>query len=59
MNILLQNVSEPLLSFYSTTENLTVFIWEEMQKALTHTSVSLFEVVVHETEKNTFLYRGE
>lgn len=43
----------------STTENLTVFIWSELEQALRHSTASLVEVLVHETEKNKFSYRGE
>ena len=48
-----------MLYFCSTTENLTIFIWDELKSALRHSSVSVFEVAVHETEKNSFSYRGE
>lgn len=40
----------------STTENVTVFIWQQVHPEL---SGLLFEVKVYETEKNVFTYRGE
>lgn len=41
----------------STTENLAVFIWNELQKHLP--ANLLFEVKIHETEKNVVYYRGD
>lgn len=41
----------------STTENLAVFIWVELQKHLP--ANLLFEVKIHETEKNVVCYRGD
>lgn len=43
----------------STTENLTIFIWDQLKKSLGDKSDLLFEVLVHETDNNTFYYRGE
>ena len=43
----------------STTENLAIFIWDELKKVLQDSSHLLYEVVVHETDNNTFYYRGE
>lgn len=43
--------------FHSTTENLAVFIWNELQKHLP--ANLLFEVKIHETEKNVVYYRGD
>ena len=45
--------------FYSTTENLTIFIWDQLKEALGDKSDLLYEVCVHETDNNTFFYRGE
>lgn len=42
----------------STTENLTVFIWERM-KAVMDRPELLYEVEVYETENNIVKYRGE
>ena len=42
----------------STTENVAIFIWEQMQKLLPDPKL-LFEVKVDETDKNTVYYRGE
>ena len=41
----------------STTENISVFIWREMQQRLPE--ALLYEVKVSSTEKNCFIYRGE
>ena len=43
----------------STTENLTIFIWDGLRRVLGDSSHLLYEVVVHETDNNTFYYRGE
>ena len=41
----------------STTENLTVYIFEQIKKALAKPEL-LYEVKVYETDKNFFVYRG-
>lgn len=41
----------------STAENIAVFIWEKMIEQLP--DGLLYEVKVHETEKNVAVYRGE
>ncbi|XP_066560809.1 6-pyruvoyl tetrahydrobiopterin synthase [Amia ocellicauda] len=41
----------------STTENVAVFIWDSLVKLLPPDM--LFEVKIHETEKNIVVYRGE
>lgn len=41
----------------STVENIAVYIWEEMQQYLA--DGMLYEVRVHETDKNVAFYRGE
>ncbi|XP_063077304.1 6-pyruvoyl tetrahydrobiopterin synthase [Engraulis encrasicolus] len=41
----------------STTENLAVFIWDGLAKLLPPNL--LYEVKVHETDKNIVVYRGE
>jgi len=41
----------------STTENVAVFIWENLLEHLP--AHSLYEVKVHETEKNIVVFRGE
>jgi 6-pyruvoyltetrahydropterin/6-carboxytetrahydropterin synthase len=40
-----------------TAENIAVYIWERMAEQLT--PGLLYEVKVHETEKNITIYRGE
>ena len=42
----------------STSENLAVFIWQRLRTALPQPSL-LYEVRLHETDKNVFVYRGE
>lgn len=42
----------------STTENLTIFIWEQMKSVMVLPHL-LYEVEVHETENNIVKYRGE
>eukprot|EP00055_Hartaetosiga_balthica_P006353 m.19783 g.19783 ORF g.19783 m.19783 type:complete len:170 (+) comp5172_c0_seq1:1-510(+) len=42
----------------STTENVCVYIWERMLEQLPSKAL-LFEVKVHETDKNIVRYRGE
>uniref|UniRef100_A0A3P9PYC1 6-pyruvoyl tetrahydrobiopterin synthase n=1 Tax=Poecilia reticulata TaxID=8081 RepID=A0A3P9PYC1_POERE len=46
-----------LLSLPSTTENLAVYIWDNMAKALP--ASLLYEIRIHETDKNIVVYRGE
>lgn len=41
----------------STTENLSVFIWVSMEKVLP--PGLLYEIRIHETDNNIFVYRGE
>ncbi|XP_062859605.1 6-pyruvoyl tetrahydrobiopterin synthase [Trichomycterus rosablanca] len=41
----------------STTENLAVYIWDNMNKLLPPNT--LYEIKVHETDKNVVVYRGE
>ncbi|XP_078081477.1 6-pyruvoyl tetrahydrobiopterin synthase [Mustelus asterias] len=41
----------------STTENVAVFIWDNLQKRLSPSL--LYEVKVYETDKNIVVYRGE
>ncbi|XP_016403093.1 6-pyruvoyl tetrahydrobiopterin synthase, partial [Sinocyclocheilus rhinocerous] len=41
----------------STTENLSVFIWDSMVKLLPPDS--LYEIKIYETDKNIVVYRGE
>ncbi|XP_054613235.1 6-pyruvoyl tetrahydrobiopterin synthase [Dunckerocampus dactyliophorus] len=44
-------------SVASTTENLAVYIWDNMAKALAPNK--LYEIKIHETDKNIVIYRGE
>ncbi|XP_043570359.1 6-pyruvoyl tetrahydrobiopterin synthase isoform X2 [Chiloscyllium plagiosum] len=41
----------------STTENVAIFIWDNLQKYLP--ANLLYEVKVYETDKNIVVYRGE
>lgn len=41
----------------STTENLAVYIWDNMVKVLPPNL--LYEIKIHETDKNIVIYRGE
>ncbi|XP_074476840.1 6-pyruvoyl tetrahydrobiopterin synthase isoform X1 [Sebastes fasciatus] len=41
----------------STTENLAVYIWDNMVKVLPPNL--LYEIKIHETDKNVVVYRGE
>ncbi|XP_033467340.1 6-pyruvoyl tetrahydrobiopterin synthase isoform X2 [Epinephelus lanceolatus] len=41
----------------STTENVAVYIWDNMVKVLP--SNLLYEIKIHETDKNVVIYRGE
>ncbi|XP_042198383.1 6-pyruvoyl tetrahydrobiopterin synthase isoform X1 [Callorhinchus milii] len=41
----------------STTENIAVYIWDRLQQCLP--VGLLYEVKVHETDKNIVVYRGE
>jgi 6-pyruvoyltetrahydropterin/6-carboxytetrahydropterin synthase len=42
----------------STTENLAVFIWQQLFSNLNE-NVQLYEIKIYETEKNIVIYRGE
>ena len=42
---------------HSTTENVAVFIWDSMVKRVP--PGMLYEIKVHETDKNVIFYRGE
>ncbi|XP_060950644.1 6-pyruvoyl tetrahydrobiopterin synthase [Limanda limanda] len=44
-------------SIVSTTENVAVYIWDNMVKALLPNL--LYEIKIHETDKNIVVYRGE
>jgi 6-pyruvoyltetrahydropterin/6-carboxytetrahydropterin synthase len=43
----------------STTENLAVFIWEQLVSNLNQQNVQLYEMKLYETDKNIVIYRGE
>ena len=45
----------------STTENLAVFIWEQLFSIIKekYNNVQLYEIKLYETEKNIVIYRGE
>jgi 6-pyruvoyltetrahydropterin/6-carboxytetrahydropterin synthase len=45
-------------NFVSTTENVAVFIWNNL-KALLPNPAILHEVKIYETEKNIIIFRGE
>lgn len=42
----------------STTENLAVYVFDELKKLLPDPSL-MYEVKIHETDKNIVIYRGE
>ncbi|XP_076683532.1 6-pyruvoyl tetrahydrobiopterin synthase-like [Andrena cerasifolii] len=42
----------------STTENVAVYIFDELKKLLPNPSL-LYEVKIHETDRNIVIYRGE
>ncbi|XP_060534030.1 6-pyruvoyl tetrahydrobiopterin synthase [Cylas formicarius] len=42
----------------STTENVAIFIWKQMQQIMDRPKL-LYEVEIHETENNIVRYRGE
>ncbi|XP_030257074.1 6-pyruvoyl tetrahydrobiopterin synthase [Sparus aurata] len=44
-------------SVVSTTENVAVYIWDNMVKVLP--TNLLYEIKIHETDKNIVVYRGE
>ncbi|XP_059181359.1 6-pyruvoyl tetrahydrobiopterin synthase [Centropristis striata] len=44
-------------SVVSTTENVAVYIWDNMVKVLPPNL--LYEIKIHETDKNIVIYRGE
>ncbi|KAK3827759.1 MAG: 6-pyruvoyltetrahydropterin synthase [Benniella sp.] len=44
----------------STTENLAVFLWENIKEHLPpSTTYDLYEIKLYETDKNVVVYRGE
>ncbi|CAG8523177.1 3010_t:CDS:2 [Diversispora eburnea] len=43
----------------STTENIAVFIWDNVKENLPKGNYELYEVKIHETKDNTVIYRGE
>lgn len=45
------------LFFYSTTENVAVYIWENLQKFIP--VGLLYKVKVYETDNNIVVYKGE
>ncbi|XP_076178586.1 6-pyruvoyl tetrahydrobiopterin synthase purple [Ptiloglossa arizonensis] len=42
----------------STTENVAIYIFNELKKIMTNSDI-LYEVKIHETDKNIVVYRGE
>lgn len=42
----------------STTENVAVFIWQNLIKRM-HRPDMLYEVKIHETDKNSVIFRGK
>ena len=42
----------------STTENVAVFIWEQLAPRIPPPAI-LHEILVHETDNNSVVYRGE
>lgn len=48
---------ENLHVFFSSAENIAVFIWESLVKLLPN--ASLHEIKLHETDKNIVYFKGE
>ena len=42
----------------STVENIAVFIWDNLKSVMAKPEL-LYEIELHETEKNVAIYRGE
>ncbi|CAG0917771.1 unnamed protein product [Notodromas monacha] len=42
----------------STTENVAVFVWDFIASRMTPFEAKLYEVKIHETDKNIIVYRG-
>jgi 6-pyruvoyltetrahydropterin/6-carboxytetrahydropterin synthase len=42
----------------TTTENVAVFVWQNLSQVMPDPSI-LFRVVIHETQKNAVIYEGE
>lgn len=51
------SLKPPSFCPFSTTENLAVYIWDNMVKVLP--PGLLCEIKIHETDKNVVVYRGE
>lgn len=43
----------------STTENVAIFAWLSLTEVMAGQAHLLYEVRIHETEKNIITYRGE
>lgn len=41
----------------STTENLVVYLWNELKSKMKNPAL-LYQMILHETEKNSVTYRG-
>lgn len=48
-----------IISGISTTENIAVFIWDNVKAKLPKGDFDLYEVKIHETKNNVVTYRGE
>ncbi|NXR13186.1 PTPS synthase, partial [Semnornis frantzii] len=57
MQIIAVSSESALVFLLSTTENVAVFIWQNLKKLLP--VGILYKVTVHETEQNIVVYKGE
>lgn len=55
-----KNLDKDIIYFknnVSTTENLIVYLWNELKSRLGNPKL-LYKMILHETEKNSVTYRG-
>jgi len=48
-----------LSASFSTSENVAVFLWNEIAKVLPAGDATLHKLKLHETDKNVVVYKGE
>jgi len=46
-------------SVVSTTENVAIYIWDQLTPKIASETCSLYEVLIRETDKNIVSYRGD
>lgn len=44
--------------YVSTTENVAIYIWRQLKMVMDNPEL-LYEIKIHETDKNIVVYRGE